>query len=263
MKKPFIVSLILGLLMVSSATVTIVMTPSAEMADRQNQVNLEAIIPDEFNSWKIDLSVAPPLVNPDVTGIINKIYTQTLSRTYVNKQGERIMLSIAYGRDQRKDLQVHRPEICYRTAGFDIGIMTKTFVDTTIGRIPVMRLVAKQGIRNEPITYWIRVGDSLTRGWFEQKAAALSYGLAGKVPDGLLFRVSTISNDEQDSYRIQQAFLTDLLQAVRIENRYWLVGKLVLHDSLRKTSVLDIWNFIMPPQFLNKLHARDGVRFES
>lgn len=223
MKPPFIVSLLMGLLMVSSAAVTMVITPSA---DQQNQVDLEALIPSEFNDWKIDVSVAPLMVNPDVKGAINKIYSQTLSRTYINNQGERVMLSIAYGRDQRTDLQIHRPEVCYLTGGFDIGELTKTFVDTTIGRIPVMHLVAKQGVRNEPITYWIRMGDSVTRGWFEQKAATLSYELAGKVPDGLLFRVSTISNDEQGSYRIQQVFLTSLLQAVRSEDRHWLVGRL-------------------------------------
>lgn len=226
MKQPFIVSFIMGLLMVLSAALTMAMTPSAEIADQQNQINLEAMIPGEFNDWKIDVSIASIMVNPDVKGTVSRIYSQTLSRTYINNQGERVMLSIAYGRDQRVDLQIHRPEVCYLTGGFDIGELTKTFVDTTIGRIPVMRLVAKQGIRNEPITYWIRMGDSLTRGWFEQKSAALSYGLTGKVPDGLLFRVSTISNDEQDSYRIQQAFLTALLQAVRSEDRYWLVGRL-------------------------------------
>jgi len=89
-----------------------------------------------------------------------------------------------------------------------------------------MQLVAKQGNRNEPITYWIRVGDSLTRGWFEQKLTAIGYGLTGIMTDGLLFRISTISNDEQDSYRIQQTFLTAMMQAVRSEDRYWLVGQL-------------------------------------
>jgi len=226
MKKPFIVSLTLGLFMVMSGVLAKLITPSVDPASLQNRINLEAMIPGEFNGWKTDLSVMIPLVNPEVKGIIGKIYTQTLSRTYINNQGERVMLSIAYGSDQRTDLQIHRPEVCYLTGGFEIGPMTKTFVDTPIGRIPAMRLVAKQGTRNEPITYWIRMGDSLTRGWFEQKAATLSYMLAGKVPDGLLFRVSTLSNDEQDSYRIQQAFLTSLLQAVRSEDRHWLVGRL-------------------------------------
>lgn len=225
MKKPQIVSLVLGFCMVLASGLTVLVTP---VAVKVGQVNLEAIIPGEFGDWKTDLSLASPLVNPEVKEDINKIYSQTLSRTYINKQGERIMLAIAYGADQSTDLHVHRPEVCYRSGGYSVGTLTKTFVDTTIGRIPVMHLVAKQGMRNEPITYWIRVGDSLTRGWFEQKLAAFNYGLAGEVPDGLLFRISTISNDEQDSYRIQQAFLISLMRAVRSEDRHWLVGKMTL-----------------------------------
>jgi EpsI family protein len=224
-KKSLIVSLVLGVFMVLASGLALLVTP---VAVRAGQVNLETIIPDEFGDWKTDLSLASPLVNPEVKEDISKIYSQTLSRTYINKQGRRIMLAIAYGADQSTDLHVHRPEICYRSGGYSVGTLTKTFVDTSIGRIPVMHLVAKQGMRNEPITYWIRVGDSLTRGWFEQKLVAFSYGLAGKVPDGLLFRISTISNDEQDSYRIQQSFLASLMQAVRSEDRHWLVGKMTL-----------------------------------
>jgi len=223
MKQPFIVSLLMGLLMVSSAALTTVMTPSV---GHQNKIDLEAMIPNEFSDWKIDVSAVHLMVNPAENALINKIYSQMLSRTYINNQGERVMLSIAYGGDQKKDLQVHRPEVCYLANGFTIGKMTKDFVYTTIGQIPVMHLVANQEGRNEPITYWIRMGDSIARGWFEQKTAAVSYGLTGKVPDGLLFRISTISNDEQGSYRIQQVFLTALLQAVRSEDRHWLVGKL-------------------------------------
>lgn len=224
MKKPLTISIILGLLMVSSGALTMVMTPSLQA--KQSKIDLETLIPREFNGWKVDSAAVSLMINPDIKETINKIYSQTLSRTYINRQGERVMLSIAYGTDQSTDLQIHRPEVCYLSGGFEVGEMTKTFVETTIGRIPVMHLVAKQGTRNEPISYWIRVGDSLTRGWLEQKVVALSYGLTGKVPDGLLFRVSTISNDEQDSYRIQQTFLTALLQAVRSEDRYWLVGRL-------------------------------------
>jgi EpsI family protein len=89
-----------------------------------------------------------------------------------------------------------------------------------------MRLVARQGARNEPITYWISEGDSITRGWIEQKLTAIGYGLTGKVPDGLLVRVSSLSNDEQGAYWAQQVFLSALLRAVRSEDRFWLVGRL-------------------------------------
>lgn len=227
MNKPIFISLTLGVLMVLSGVLTKAITPSAAtFSDQEAKINLEAIIPREFDQWKINPSTAAIIVNPDDNGLLNKLYSQTLSRTYINNAGEQIMLSIAYGSDQSSDLQVHRPEICYATSGFDIANMTKTFVNTSIGQIPVMQLVAKLGNRNEPITYWIRVGDSLTRGWIEQKFASISYGLTGKVPDGLLFRISTISNNEQESYRIQQEFLTTMLQAVRSEDRYWLVGQL-------------------------------------
>ena len=226
MKKPYIVSMMMGLLMVSSAVITRAITPSTEINDQHNRLELEALIPREFDGWKMDVSGATLVVNPEVKREINKLYSQTLSRTYINTQGERVMLSIAYGRDQRTDLQVHRPEVCYLSNGFEVGTLTKTYIDTTIGRIPVMHLVAKRGTRNEPITYWIRMGDSITRGWFEQKVATLGYMLTGKVPDGLLFRVSNISNDVQYSYRIQQLFLTSLLQAVRDDDRHWLVGRL-------------------------------------
>ncbi len=231
MKTPVIASLVMGLFMVLASVLAMLATPTLTSSDKESKFNLEAIIPKEFDGWKVDASQVEPLVSPDVTGEIDTIYNQTLSRTYINSQGERVMLAIAYGRDQRVDSQVHRPEICYAASGFDIRKMSKIFLDTTFGQIPAMRLVAKQGNRNEPITYWIKIGNSLTRGWFEEKWATFRYELTGEVPDGLLFRVSTISNDEQASYRIQQAFLMDLLKSMRSGDRQWLVGETNMQKS--------------------------------
>ena len=225
MKKSVIVSVVMGMFMVMSSVLALLATPNLMSAGMQDKFNLEAIIPKKFGGWKMDFDYLEPLVSTDVKGEINMIYNQTLSRTYINSQGERVMLAIAYGRDQRVDSQVHRPEICYAAGGFDIKKMTKIFLDTTFGQIPAMRLVAKQGNRNEPITYWIKIGNSLTRGWFEEKWATFSYELTGQVPDGLLFRVSTISNDEQASYQIQQTFLTDLLKSMQSGDRQWLLGQ--------------------------------------
>jgi EpsI family protein len=226
MNKPLIVSIFMGVVMVLCGVLAWVMTPTIQANAQQDKINLESMIPVQFDNWKIEPVTAAHIINPDDQGLVVKIYSQTISRTYINNKGERVMLSIAYGGNQSTDMHVHRPEICYAAGGFEIGKMTKSFVDTTIGRIPVMRLVAKQGTRIEPITYWVRVGDSLTRGWIEQKVAAIGYGLTKTVPDGLLFRVSTISNDEQDSYRIQQSFVEAMLKAVRSEDRFWLVGRL-------------------------------------
>lgn len=237
MNKPLFVSFILGTLMVSAGGMTIFVTPTVQISAQPDKINLDTMIPREFAWWKTDPATTATMVNADSQGLLDKIYNQTYSSTYINNQGERVMLSIAYGRDQNTDLHVHRPEICYMASGFNVGNITKTFVDTTMGQIPVMRLVATQGSRNEPITYWIRVGDSLTRGWFEQKLTAIGYGLTGKIPDGLLFRVSTISNDENDSFRIQQQFLSDLLQAMHQEDRHWLVGQLAQESTVVMTDI--------------------------
>ncbi len=226
MTKSMFASVALCFFMVLSGALAKVMTPVETSPSTHAKINLEILIPKEFEGWKLDSSNGSGIVNPAVKGELENIYNQTLSRTYINNEGDRIMLSIAYGGAQKTDMHAHRPEICYAAGGFDISNKTKTFVDTTVGRIPVMHLIARQGVRNEPITYWIRVGDSLTRGWIEQKLTAIGYGLTGKVPDGLLVRVSSISNDEQDSFRIQQNFLTAMLKAVKSEDRYWLVGRL-------------------------------------
>jgi EpsI family protein len=225
MKKPVIISLVMCMFMVVSSALAMLATPAPMSVGKKSQLDLEAIIPRDFEGWQMDLSSIEPLVSPDVKGAIDKIYNQVLSRTYINSQGERVMLVIAYGMNQGVDLQVHRPEICYAASGFDISKMTETFVNTTIGQIPVMHLVARKGDRIEPITYWIRIGNSVTRGWFQEKWATFTYMLTGKVPDGLLFRVSTISGNAQDSYRIQQTFLADLLASMRSGDRHWLVGK--------------------------------------
>ncbi|OIR03154.1 hypothetical protein GALL_146730 [mine drainage metagenome] len=225
MKKSVIVSLVMGIFMVLSSALAMLATPTLMSAGKSGMINLEAIIPKEFGDWKMDLNSVEPLVGTDVKGEINKIYDQTLSRTYVNSKDEHVMLAIAYGMDQRVDTQVHRPEICYASGGFNIKKISKIFLDTAFGKIPAMRMVAQQGNRNEPITYWIKIGNSLTRGWFEEKWATFKYELTGQIPDGLLFRVSTIANDEEISYLVQKAFITDLLKSMRDTDRQRLVGQ--------------------------------------
>lgn len=226
MKSRIYSSVIIATLMLSTAILTRVFIPTSNPSRDKVSINLESMIPREFGEWKIAPEFASIIVNQEKGTLIEKLYNQTISRTYINNSGQRLMLSVAYGGDQSTDLHVHRPEQCYAASGFDVGEMSKTFVDTSIGRIPAMQLVAKKGDRNEPITYWIRVGDSLTRGWIEQKLTAIASSLTGKVPDGLLFRISTITNNEKESYQVQQAFLSGLLQAVKPEDRHWLVGQL-------------------------------------
>lgn len=205
---------VVGLAMLAAAGLAVAVKPSERMADTRPKIDLEAAIPKSFGDWRIDTSVVPIAPSPDVQALLDKIYSQTLSRTYIDTKGQRVMLSIAYGGDQSRENQVHKPEVCYPAQGFQIESIAAGVLEAAANKIPVMRLVASKGPRVEPVTYWIAVGDTVVRGALEQNLARLKYGLTGTVPDGILVRVSTISRDAPRAYAQQQHFVSDLLQAM-------------------------------------------------
>ena len=224
MKKSFFISIILGVLMVLSGALTLALTPTNKIADLQEKLDLEILIPSRFGDWKIDESIIPLQVDAETQAKLNEIYNQTLSRTYVNSLGERIMLSVAYGGDQSDNLAVHKPEVCYYAQGFEI---MKTFADellTQYGKLPIKRLLAVKGYRNEPITYWVTVGNKAVLPGIDEKLQQLKYGLTGNVPDGMLVRVSSIDVDNAKAYQLQTVFIQDLLSSVNTSERTRLIG---------------------------------------
>lgn len=224
MKKSLITSIILGILMVSSGALTMALTPTVKIADQQEMLNLEALIPVQFGNWQIDTSIIPLQVDAETQAQLDRIYNQTISRTYINTLGERIMLSVAYGGDQSDNLAVHKPEVCYYAQGFEI---MKIFADellTSYGKLPIKRLLAIKGNRNEPITYWVTVGNKAVLPGIDQKLQQLRYGLTGRVPDGMLVRVSSIDNDKDKAYQLQSIFIRDMLTAVDVKKRVRLIG---------------------------------------
>jgi EpsI family protein len=218
-------SVLVLLAMASAAGLAVAARPTKRVAESQPRLDLERMIPRSFAGWRVDPSILPILPAPDVQARLDRLYDQTLARTYVNASGERVMLSIAYGADQAGETtQLHRPEFCYRSQGFDVSGGTDEALASGHGEIRVRRLVAQTASRVEPITYWITVGDEATLPGVGRKLAQIRYGLTGRVPDGLLFRVSSLSRSSRDAYRLQDAFITDLLDAVDAQQRIRLVG---------------------------------------
>ena len=174
--------------------------------------------------------MATQLVNPEVEAAVNEIYAQTLSRTYVNANGQRIMLSIAYGEDQSDSVGAHLPEGCYGGQGFDVTDIYRGNLKTPYGDIPVSRLLASKSQRIEPITYWLLTGVKVAYSGWETKKAKLHYALRGIIPDGLLVRVSSITDtanslDVNNAYYLQTRFTQDLLASVSQQARTHLMGK--------------------------------------
>lgn len=224
MKRISLKHLVIGLCMLVAAGLALALKPTHKIADAEPKIDLAVLIPKQFGDWKVDETIAPLIADPSQQAMINKIYNQTLSRTYFNSHGDHVMLSIAYGGDQSDGMAVHKPEICYPAQGFQILKNVSGTLFTGEGIIPVKRLVAVQGQRNEPITYWTTVGDTVAVSGIKWKLEQMKYGLTGKIPDGLLFRVSTIQADDAKAYQIQDAFTRDLLRAISPRGRQRIIG---------------------------------------
>lgn len=208
-------ALVALILMVASFAGAQAWRPTRYLADTLSKVDLETMFPKAFGSWVIDERMPVQLVSPDTEAALNKIYNQTLSRTYINRDGNRIMLSVAYGGDQSDATSAHRPEGCYPGQGFEISPSTTVKLTTSRQPLRVRRLVARLGARIEPITYWIVVGEKVAVTGTEQKIEQLTYSAAGMIPDGMLVRVSSIDANTKHAYEVQQQFVDELVSSLQ------------------------------------------------
>jgi EpsI family protein len=218
------VAITMAALMCTASVVAYVAKPKLRSVSTEASIRLESAIPRQFGGWREEPARTVQVVNPQTQALLDKLYSQTLSRTYVDARGYRVMLSLAYGDDQRGGLQAHKPEVCYPAQGFNLRANNASELSTPYGRVPVRRLDTQLGARLEPVTYWFAFGDRVVSGRFEQRLAELRLGLEGRVPHGLLFRVSSIDADPQVAYREQDRFVNDLLLAMSAQDRGRLIG---------------------------------------
>lgn len=192
------------------------MTPRHFLADDKPEVALENMVPVAFAGWRVDPSQAVLLVDPTLKKAIDALYTQTLNRLYVGPSGERVLLSIAYGRNQNSEsTAAHRPEFCYSAQGFVVSRLGVTPVDLGSHQIQAVRLDAFSGERREPISYWVTLNDEPTLPGWQRKLKQLQYGMQGKIVDGMLVRVSTLRGARDVSpldgdFDLQNRFLKDM-----------------------------------------------------
>ncbi|MYM83989.1 EpsI family protein [Duganella sp. FT50W] len=224
MNRTLRISLVAGALMVAAAVAAKVITPTARLAQLRAPLVLDTAIPVRFGDWRQETELTAQVINPEAAGALAEIYTQTLSRNYINRDGERIMLSIAYGADQTSGLQLHYPEVCYPAQGFNLASATKGTLQTHQGTLRVKRLRTSLGARVEPVTYWTTMADKVVLGGYDTKFAQLSYGLRGQIPDGLIFRVSSISNDAPHAFKVQDDFVRQLADALPVQVRTRFIG---------------------------------------
>jgi len=196
--------------------------------------SLASIVPSAFGDWK-ELRTAVALVDPRSRGggeaDLQNPYDDVLMRAYENGRGDVVLLALAYGRNQRQEVKIHRPELCYVSQGFKLLTQADASFPMPAaarGRIDGMRMLVTTANRVEAVSYWIRIGDVFSSSAWNTRLHIFSEGLNGRVVDGMLVRVSQVLPDAQSAsaqrYRLQEQFVADLVNAVSPAQRYLLVG---------------------------------------
>ena len=217
-------ALLIAGLMFAASIGAMVARPSLKATELNQVVALESLVPRQFGTWREDPRRYVQVVNPQTQQLLDKLYSDVLNRVYINDAGYRIMLSVVYGSDQRGALQAHKPEVCYPAQGFVVHKNEVATLATPFGDIPVRRLRTAMRARHEPLTYWFTVGERAVQGRLQKRLVELSMGLTGRIPDGMLFRVSSIDPDEATAFTLQDDFIRQLLQAVSPSERKRLSG---------------------------------------
>lgn len=218
-------ALLAALLMLLCALLAWSLTPRRKLVEVQGRLQLEQMMPKAFGEWT-EVPATASVVNPQQAEQLSRIYSQTLSRVYVNRQGQRVMLSLAYGEDQRDGMQLHYPEVCYPAQGFRLLAQEKATLPLGGASLPIKRLSTQLGnSRRESVTYWTLVGDQPFSGGIAKKLTEMRYGLRGLIPDGLLFRVSSIELNPEEGYAVHQRFAQSLFATLPAAERVRLMGQ--------------------------------------
>ncbi len=208
-----------------AAATAVMLKPTQKLADQREKINLKAMIPEQFGDWRIDPEAAPNvLTSPDVQASLDKIYDQILNRTYINGKGDRVMLAVTYGSSQTQDLKAHRQEVCYAAQGFQINALSHEMMRLVDQVVPVTRMFAVKGGRMEPVTYWFTMGDKVVLSRTERFLVQLKYSFAGVIPDGMLVRVSNLTPNQVEGYKVHAEFLDELMHVLDKKSMNKLLG---------------------------------------
>jgi EpsI family protein len=207
--------------------------PRTLMASANPSLNLELMIPREFGKWRYRPALG--LVTPNEPEYVEtkeqkelaaRIYSQEIGRTYEDNEGHTVMFLVAYGPVQNYRLKSHRPDVCYTAQGFRVLDKTEHFLPMNKDSSPlrISRLITQRETRYEPVSYWMRVGNDISTGIFDNQILRLKYGLRGIVPDGALVRVSTVGLPAAQSFALQDEFIRDLLASITPDSQRFLIG---------------------------------------
>jgi EpsI family protein len=142
-------------------------------------------------------------------------YDQVVMRSYRNEAGQMVQVALAWGRNQRQEVKIHRPDLCYPAQGFHIDHLSSHFfqkIKTPRGD-PVLgkKMLVNSGRRYEVVAYWMRIGDVYSENAIDTRLKIFKDGLNGTMTDGILVRASVVT-DSSDGFDAKVALLESFLE---------------------------------------------------
>lgn len=213
--------LIIGAGLLGVAATAAVITPRRH-EQALGDHKLADVIPDRLPGWAAQPDYG--LVLPEATQP-GSAYDQVLGRAFAQPGLGDVMLLIAYGSAQSGLMKVHRPEVCYTTAGFSVGPLRFPKLVMPNGRVITASIFgAKRDTRYEQVMYWTRVADAFPVSMNAERVATFRSGLRGVVPDGVLVRISSLTRDADEGLHVLSAFAEALVNGVTGPGRRLLTG---------------------------------------
>ncbi|MCB1887689.1 MAG: EpsI family protein [Rhodocyclaceae bacterium] len=222
-------SLVAAALLVGGAWLAWFLTPQLTAVD--NVPDLARELPTRFGEWRERPS---PLLQVDVAVAdetnLNQPYDQVVMRAYENDRGQVVFLAVAWGKRQRQEVKVHRPDLCYVAQGFGVAsLTTRRFdgIEAPGGTVTGKRMLALSRRGGEAVSYWMRIGGLFSEDAWDTRLHILKEGLKGRVPDGVLVRASVRVRDARDAetaWPLAESFLSDLAEASPEAVRRVLLG---------------------------------------
>ncbi|ATE66987.1 exosortase-associated protein EpsI, V-type [Rhizorhabdus dicambivorans] len=185
---------------------------------------LNPLFPWKIADWEYQTSSGLVLPPPDQ--LSDRLYNAIITRYYASPTNLPVMMLVAYNGVQDGMLQVHRPEVCYPAAGYQIEHDRFIPLDAGGGvEVPGHYLAARSTSRHEQMIYWTRIGNDFPVRWWQQHWSVAKENLKGRVPDGVLIRFSTAAPDDETAIRTLRRFIGPLFRQLSPKARRLLFGE--------------------------------------
>lgn len=188
-----------------------------------SQDELSAAIPKTVGAYRYATSSG--LILPPRDELSEKLYDQVLTRVYAAPGKPPIMALFAYGSVQNLSLELHRPDECYPPQGFAITALERLPLSAGGHAIAANVLTARRPDGYvEQVVFWTRIGTRFPPDQGAQTMLVARENFAGRMPDGLLVRLSVPSPERADSIAAIRAFLQDLDSGLSSAGRRIMFG---------------------------------------